>query len=139
MILLHLFASFHGVCLHRGPFSSCCLSFSIAAFCGDRRNFPQAQPCLELESETAEQGSQRLLSVCMALSPPDGMKYESCSLSRARGLSGLFPRHHVPHSAAGFSQPGCGCRFFLLTAGPPDLRHALAPTHHEHACVYIML
>ena len=59
--------------------------------------------------------------------------------SRARGLFDLFPRYHVPHSAAGFSQPSCGCRFFLLTAGPPDLRHALAPTHHEHACVYIML
>lgn len=43
-----------------------------------QRNFPQAQPCLELESEKAEWGSHRLLCICVALSPPDGMKYESC-------------------------------------------------------------
>ena len=45
--------------------------------------------------------------------------------SRAWGLFGLFPRHHVSHLCRFLSQSGCGCRVFLLTAGPPALRYPL--------------
>ena len=87
-----------GLCLHHGRFSSCYLSFPTQASCRDWRDFPQAHPCLDLESETALHNS-----VCVALSPPDGVKNKSCSPSRAGGLFGLSPREPLPHLAAGFS------------------------------------
>ena len=52
---------------------------------------------------TWSQSSPTQQHICVALSPPDGIQNESCSPSRARGLFGLFPRHNVPHLAAGFS------------------------------------
>ena len=63
-----------------------------------------------------------------------GSKMNLAAPSRARGLFGLFPRHHVPHLAAGLSQSGCGCRVFLLTAGPPALRYPLC-SHSPHVCL----
>ena len=69
-ISLHLSS---GIYLHYRQFSSCCLSFPTPASCRDWRDFPQAQPCLDLESETAQ-----CSSICVAVSPSDGIKNESC-------------------------------------------------------------
>ena len=72
MIPLHYLCLSSGVCLHYRRFSSCCLSFPTPVSFRDWRDFPQTQPCLDLESETAP-----CSSVYSAVSQSDGIKNES--------------------------------------------------------------
>ena len=88
------------------------------------------QPCLDLESETAP-----CSSVCVAASPPDGIKNESCCPKQ--GMRSVWPVPQascVPLSCRFLSQSGCGYWFFLLTAGPPDLSYPLCSCSHIHLC-----
>ena len=102
---------------------------SPPASCRDKRDFPQAQPCLDLESETAP-----CSSICVAVSQPDGIKNESCcSKQGTRSVWPLPQASCAPLSCRFLSQSGCGCQVFLLTAGPPALSTLFALTHHMYA------
>ena len=129
MIPLHFFSSFQWS-LSSLQFSSCFLSFPTPASCRDWRDFPQAQPCLNLESETAQSSS-----VFVAVSPPDGIKNESCCPEQ--GMRSVWPVPQascVPLSCRFLSQSGCGCWVFLLTAGPPALRYLLC-SYSPYVCL----
>ena len=133
VIPLHFFASFQWS-LSSLQFSSCFLSFPTPASCRDWRDFPQAQPCLDLESETAP-----CSSICMAVLPPDGIKNESCCLNL--GMRSVWPIPQascVPLCFMFLSQSGCGCQVFLLTAGAPASGTLFALTHDMYACLHIM-
>ena len=85
------------------------------------RDFPQAQPCLDLKSETASHSS-----ICVPLSPPDGIRNESCCPKQ--GPRSVWPVPQAlctPLNCRFLSKPNYGCCLFLLTAGPPDLRYHL--------------
>ena len=73
-------------------------TFPTTASYRDWRDFPQAQPCLDLKSETAQ-----CSSVCAALSPPDGIKNETCCSKQ--GTRSVWPISQEPlsHLAAGSS------------------------------------
>ena len=78
-----------GVCLHYRQFSSCCLSFPTPVSCRDWRDFPQTQPCLDLESETAP-----CSSVYSAVSQPHGIKNES--FCPKQGMKSVWPIPQAP-------------------------------------------
>ena len=73
-------------------------AFPTQASWRDWRDFPQAQPCLDLESETAQ-----CSSVCVALSPPDGIKKWILLPKQGRRSLCLISQEPLPHLAAGFS------------------------------------
>ena len=130
-ISLHLSS---GIYLHYRQFSSCCLSFPTPASCSDWRDFSWAQPCLDLESETAQ-----CSSVYVAVSPPDGIKMSLVAPSRVWGLFGLFPRYRVSRLCRFLSQSGCGCWFFCLQLVYLPSGTLFALTHHIYACVHVMV
>ena len=64
-----------------------------------------------------------------------GLKNESCCPKH--GMRSVWPVPQascVPLSCRFLSQSGCGYWFFLLTAGPPDLRYPLCSCSHIHLC-----
>ena len=92
---------------HHRHFSFHCTTFPTPASCRDQGDFPQAQPCLDLESETAQRSS-----VCVAVSPSDGIKNESCCPKQ--GMRSVWP---VP-------QASCiplSCRFLSIWLWMPVL------------------
>ena len=73
-------------------------TFPTPASCRGWGDFPQAHPCLDLKSETAQ-----CSSVCAALSPPDDIKNEACCSKQ--DIRSVWPISQEPlsHLAAGFS------------------------------------
>ena len=85
-------------------------AFPTPASCRDWRDFPQVQSCLDLESETALHSS-----VCAALSPPNGIKNESCCPKQCLWCLACFLGKLVSHLAAGFfPSPPVGAGFSCL-------------------------
>ena len=87
-----------------------------AASCRDWRDFPQARPCLYLESETAQHSN-----VCGPFHHLDGIQNESCCPKQ--GMRSFWPglwAPCAPFSCRFLSQATYRYWFFLLTASPPD-------------------
>ena len=129
MIPSHYLCLSSGVCLHYRRFSSCCLSFPTPVSFRDWRDFPQTQPCLDLESETAP-----CSSVYSAVSQPDGIKNES--FWPKQGIKSVWPVPQVP--CVPLMQISLSIWLWvlvlLLTAGLPALRYPLC-SHSPHICL----
>lgn len=94
---------------------------------GTGEDFPQAQPCLNLESETT------LPQQCMCSSFTTWWdKNESCCPQQCRGLLAYFLGNLVSHLAARLLQPTCRCWFSCLQPAS-DLSHAL------HSEIFVLL
>ena len=116
-------------------------AFPTPASCRDWRDFLQAQPWLDLESETAPHSR-----VCTALSPPDGIKNVSCSPQAVPEVClACFLGNLVSHLAVGFfPSPPVGAGFSCWQ--PAHLISVMlfvqrfcpsCPTHYT--CIHILL
>ena len=134
MIPPHYLCLSSGVCLHHKQFSSCCLSFPTPASYRDWRDFPQTQPCLDLESETAQ-----CSSVYSTVSPPDGIKNESCCPKQ--GMKSVWPVPQAP--CVPLMQVSLSVQLWVpglpADSWSPCPQVPFSLTHHIYACVHIML